>query len=177
MSLLATEFLALHRAELRERMRRGHAIDSRALDNTEYRGVSLGLPRAIVSRTWLTFRKTFAREAETDMLRGWNVRMVQNGLEGERLPMRDSAGNPRCFGHYTVHSAAPYRAPLAPEGALLIDYGWSGMRDPIVALREGDVSVLLGMTYVAVGPLRIETPSFFLLEREGPLTYLPTRRG
>jgi hypothetical protein len=46
------------------------------------------------------------------------------------------------------------------------------MRDPLVALRPGDASALLGFTYVALGPLRIETPSFFLLEREGPLSYL-----
>ena len=177
MSELAREFLMLDRAALRERMRDGHAVDERALDNTEYRGVSLGLPRALVSLTWLTFRKTFARDAQTGRLHGWNVRMEQTGLDGACTPMRDRAGKPRCFGHYVVRDAAPYRAPLAPEGALMIDYGWSGMRDPLVSLRVGDVSALLGMTYVALGPLRVETPSFFLLEREGPLTYTPTRKG
>jgi hypothetical protein len=172
-SALARELLQLDRRALRERLRGGHAIDPRALDNTEYRGVSLGLPEAVVSLTWLTFRKTFARDARSGALRGWNVRMVQKGLDGDRAPMKDGDGNPKCFGHYVVQDAASYRAPLAPPGALLIDYGWNGMRDPLVALQPGDASALLGFTYVAVGPLRIETPSFFLLEREGPLSYTP----
>jgi hypothetical protein len=171
MSELAREFLQLDRGALRQRLRAGHPIDPHALDNSEYRGVSLGLPEAIVARTWLTFRKSFARTAQ-GTLRGWNVRMLQTGLDGERRAMTDARGNPKCFGHYLVRDVASYRAPLAPEGALLIDYGWTGMRDPLVALRPGDASALLGFTYVALGPLRIETPSFFLLEREGPLSYL-----
>lgn len=175
MSALAREFLSLRRDALRARMQAGHAIDARLLDNTEYRGVSLGLPSVLVSLTWLTFRKTFERDPSTDTLRGWNVRMVQN--DGASEPMRDRRGKPRCFGHYRVHAATHYRAPLAPEGALLIDYGSSGMRDPIVSLREGDATTLLGFTYLALGPLRIETPSFFLLEREGPLTYTPHAKG
>lgn len=172
MSALARELLLLDRSALRARLREGHPIDPHALDNTEYRGVSLGLPAAVVSLTWLTFRKTFARDARTGGLRGWNVRMEQTGLDSAREPQRDRAGNPRCFGRYDVTSAQGYRAPLAPEGALMIDYGWNGMRDPIVALNKGDASTLLGFTYVAVGPLRIETPSFFLLEREGPLSFV-----
>ena len=176
MSELARELLALDRKALRQRLREGHAIDPSALDNAEYRGVSLGLSPRLVSLTWLTFRKTFLRDASTGQLRGWNVRMKQTGLDGAREPLVDASGNPRCFGHYTVRGVEGARAPLAPRGALLIDYGWSGMRDPIVALAPGDRSALLGFTYLAVGPLRIETPSFFLLEREGPLTYVPAER-
>jgi hypothetical protein len=37
-------------------------------------------------------------------------------------------------------------------------------------MREGDASLLLGFTYVEMGPLRVATPSFFALKLEGPLS-------
>ncbi len=158
------DFLSLSRRELRGLLASGHAIDPKALDESEYRGVSLGLPRPIVALTWLTFRKTFHRDPRTGRLRGWNVRMEQTGLEGLRTPMR-SGGAPRCFGHYEVKPN---------ERGLLIDYGrWARARDPIVALEAGSVERLLGWTYLDLGLARVCTPSFFLLEREGPLTFVP----
>jgi hypothetical protein len=45
----------------------------------------------------------------------------------------------------------------------------SRMRDPIVALHEGSVDLLLGWSYLDLGFWRMPTPSYFLLEREGPL--------
>ncbi len=99
--------------------------------------------------------------------------------------MRARDGTPRTFGHYEVVSCAGRRAPIAPEHALLIDYGRGGngffeplraMRDPLVALEPGSVERLLGWSYVELGPLRVRTPSYFLLEREGPIAYVPPHR-
>ena len=57
---------------------------------------------------------------------------------------------------------------------LLIDYGKSGTRDPLVAVKEGSSELLLGWTYLDLGVTRIGTPSFFVLEREGPLSFVPS---
>jgi hypothetical protein len=32
---------------------------------------------------------------------------------------------------------------------------------------------LLGVTWLSLGPLQLETPTYFLLEREAPLSYVP----
>lgn len=178
---IAHDFLRLSKGELGERLAAGHPIDPRALDDSEYRGVSLGLPGPIVSLTWLVFRKTFHRDPATQRLRGWNVRMEQNGLEGPRVPMqKDDA--PICFGHYEVIDARGCGSPIPCEQGLLIDYGRGAngkldpvrrARDPIVALERGSVERLLGWTFLDLGLARVSTPSFFLLEREGPLTHVP----
>jgi hypothetical protein len=177
------EFLSLSRDTLRGMLERGHAIDPRALDDTEYRGLSLGLPGPMVKLTWLTFRKTFHRDPGTGALRGWNVRMQQNGLDGARDPMLDCTGKPRCFGLYEVRAGTEYpNMPIAAQHGLVIDYGLGNNarldpirrgRDPLVALERGSTERLLGWTYLDVGAFRVGTPSYFLLEREGPLSYLP----
>ncbi|MEZ4315095.1 MAG: hypothetical protein R3F14_44340, partial [Polyangiaceae bacterium] len=59
------------------------------------------------------------------------------------------------------------------KAGLLLDYGarhpayhpLARLRDPIVAVREGSVDLLLGATYLAIGG-GVKTPSFFTLERE-----------
>ena len=176
----AKEMLALGRAELTDMLVHGHPIDPSALDDTEYRGVSLGLPSPIVALTWLTFRKTFHRDPSTRRLRGWNVRMRQTGLDGPREPQR-SKGVPVCFGHYEVGPMIGRGSPIPCDQGLLIDYGRGAngrldpvrrARDPIVALQAGSVERLLGWTYLDLGVRCIGTPSFFLLEREGPLGYV-----
>ena len=44
------------------------------------------------------------------------------------------------------------------------------------ALEPGNADRLLGWSYVELGPLRIRTPSYFLLEREGPIAHVPSHR-
>ena len=131
----------------------GHPIDPSALDDSEYRGVSLGLPRVIERLTWQKFRKCFHRDG--DRLRGWNVRLIQNGLEGEDKPM-ERRGSPLTFGHYGVVSCEGYTLPenqgrsLRCSG-LMLDYAMGknpphlkALRDPIVAVNRDDASLLLG---------------------------------
>ncbi|MBS1121640.1 MAG: hypothetical protein H6Q90_3868 [Deltaproteobacteria bacterium] len=160
--------LAASRAELRTLLASGHSIDSSRLDDTVYRGISLGLPAWVERLSWKKFAKVFHRDARTGRLRGWNVRIEQDGLDRPwRARVRD--GQPWTFGHFAV---------VAERDRLLLDYGAGGnprmdplnaLRDPLVALRAGSVELLLGWSYLALGPARIPTPSYFLLERDAAL--------
>ncbi len=168
------ELLALDGAGLAAAMARGHRIDERALDDSQYRGISLGLPRAVEALTWKTFRKTFHRDPATGRLRGWNVRLEQTGLDGPARPLR-------AFGHYAVGALGRTPRPCGP--GLVIDYSLGSrgplgrVRDPIVALDEGSVERLLGWSFVDLGRLQLPTPSYFLLVREGPLEEIVAAPG
>jgi hypothetical protein len=158
--------LALDGRGLAAAMARGHRIDEAALDDSQYRGISLGLPRAIEAVTWKTFRKAFHRDPRTGALRGWNVRLAQTGVDGPSRPLAT-------FGHFGV--AALGRTPRPCGPGLLLDYGQGSrgplgrLRDPIVALHDGSVELLLGWSYLELGLVQLATPSYFLLEREGRL--------
>lgn len=172
----AKELLELDRRALARLLREGHAIDPTKLDDTIYRGVSLGLPGVVEAATWKTFEKVFLRDPKTGALRGWNVRIEQTGLEPPFTPKLEG-GRPVTFGHYVVRQLEDEVPEDVPRG-LMIDYGLGGnrrwdptarLRDPIVALREGSVELLLGRSYVQVLGRAVATPSFFSLERDGPL--------
>lgn len=162
------DLLAASRADLAALLAHGHPIDPARLDDTLYRGISLGLPAWIERLTWKQFAKAFHRDPQTGGLRGWNVRIAQDGLDRPWRP-RLRAGQPWTFGHFAV---------VADGDRLVLDYGAGGnrrrellgaLRDPLVALRAGSVDLLLGRSDLAVGAARVATPSYFVLEREGPL--------
>lgn len=170
----------LSRRELWERLRAGHPIDPAALDNSVFRGVSLGLPGFVDKLLWKTFQKTFHLDPHTGRRRGWNVKLQQTGFGFPSQPKRKKDGEPLTFGHYAVVGMEGSRAPGGLEKGLLLDYGQGGnarldptgfLRDPIVAVEEGNFDLLLGWSYVAIGGLRFGTPSFFTLEREKPLDH------
>lgn len=174
-----TELLDLDRPALTELLHGGHPIDPGALDDTEYRGVSLGIPGIVESLTWKTFKKVFHRDPETGRLRGWNVRMKQRGIDGPWEPMM-KRGQPLTFGHFEVVEARRGEVPAGCERGLLIDYGRGGnrrfdpvcrLRDPIVALRAGSAELLLGWSYLQIGSRQVGTPSFFCLSRDVPLSH------
>lgn len=154
--------------QLRALLAAGHPIDPAALANTTYRGISLGLPAWVERLTWKKFTKAFHRDPRDGRLRGWNVRIEQDGLDRPWRPrLRD--GRPWTFGHFAV---------VSERDRLLLDYGAGGnrrldplglLRDPLVALRAGSVERLLGWSYLAIGPVDVPTPSYFLLERAEPL--------
>lgn len=170
------DLLSASRRELAALVAAGHPVDPQALDDSEYRGTSLGMPAIVERLTWKTFKKAFHRDPETGALRGWNIRLEQHGVGGPCVPVR-RAGRPFTFGHFGAR-AAPPRAPRGLGGALLLDYGIGGnhpldptavVRDVLVALEPGRFERLLGWMYLECGPLRVPTPSYFLLERDGPL--------
>lgn len=186
MTLTARDFLDMRRADLIAVMREGHPVDPAALDDTEYRGIALGLPGWVERLAWKTFKKVFHRDPATGHLRGWNIRLVQDGLDGRWEPMTKH-NEPKTFGHYRVVPLDGYRPPKPVGGGLMLDYALGGnpaldftrcIRDPIVAVEEGRDDLLLGWTYLRLVGLPISTPSYFILERGGPLTHrvAPPRR-
>jgi len=164
--IAAADLLDLPLKELARLLREGHPVDPTALDDRQYRGTSLGLPRWVERLTWKTFVKTFHRDPATGALRGWNVRLEQDGLDAPVRPKTNRAGDPRTFGHYVVVDDPD------PGPGLLIKYTLSPLRDPLVALNPGDPALLLGMTYVHLG-LKISTLSYFSLQLDGPLEFIP----
>ena len=171
------DFLPLRAAELRALLAEGHPIDARDLDDTEYKGTSLGLPGWVEALAWKKFKKTFHRDPTSGALRGWNVRLEQNALEEPCVP-KTRGGKPVTFGHYVVVDPAGHRTPQGCDRGLLIHYGLGGnapldpmrrVRDPLVAVTAGSVEMLLGGSYVDLGWTRVGTPAFFLLEKDGAL--------
>ena len=175
------DLLKMSRHGLTEILRNGHPIDPAALDDMEYKGVSLGLPGFIERLSWKTFKKVFHRDPSTGLLRGWNVRIQQEGVGAERYEPMTEGGEPKTFGHYRVVQGGTYRSPIPCPSALMIDYGLGGngqldpmrfMRDPFVAVNAGSADLLLGWSYVDLGAFQIGTPSFFSLERDITLSHV-----
>ncbi len=175
--LTAGEIRRMPRAALEALLRRGHPIRPLDLAGFAYRGVSLGLPKLVERLTWTTFQKAFVRDG--DEVRGWNVRVEQRGVDAPSAPQM-RRGVPWTFGHFRVVDARG-RAPEGCDGGVLLDYGayasrldpLSRVRDPLVAVNEGSSALLLGWSYLDLGRA-IPTPSWFTLEREGPVTAIAT---
>ena len=169
------------RSVLRERVIHGHPIDARAIEGFAYRGTSLGLPALAERVTWKTFQKTFYREPATGRLLGWNVRLHQDGLDAPSRPrMRD--GRPVCGWHYEVIEPRGVPIPAGFDRGLIIDYAradnpflspvrWT--KDPLVALSPGNYDELIGVSYLVLGGVCVETPTYFTLEREHPIDFVP----
>lgn len=185
MTITAREVWARRPDGWRALMREGHPIDPAALEGFVYRGTSLGMPALFDRLAWKTFQKAFHRDPGAAQLRGWNVRLVQRGgvVPAKSEPMRDRRGVPRTFGHFGVVDARGRGVPHGFDRALLLDYSMGGgaldpasrLRDPLVALTPGSAELLLGWSYLAIGSRTIDTPSFFTLEREHAIDYVPRR--
>lgn len=184
--LTRDDLLAFDREQLHEVMNRGHAIDPRDLEGMAYRGISLGQPRLVESITWKKFQKVFYRDPSSGRLMGYNVRLEQNGLDAPPVP-KTKGGAPFVFGYFEVVPCDETPKGLR-EGfpGLMLDYGrgengadvTAVLRDPLVAVNEGDPSLLLGYSIVELGPAKIPTPTYFLLERPEPIAEgLPMARA
>jgi hypothetical protein len=165
------------RQELLELLKGGFAIDPEALADTRYFGISLGLPAWIDKVAWKTFRKVFHRDPGDGALRGWNVKLQQEGLDLPGTP-KLRKGAMKSFGHYKVRPLEGYPTKDGLERGLMLDYGLGRnrrfrpsnlVRDPLVALVDGDTTFLLGRSYLKLGRGLRPTRSYFLLEREGEL--------
>lgn len=176
----ARDFLDLSAKELGKALCEGHDFDPSELDDFEYRGISLGLWGWVEKLTWKKFMKTFHRDPSSGALRGWNVRIEQTPLDDPAWEPMIKKGDVFSFGHYEVVRRTGYRVPAPLERGVMIDYGRGGnglfdptrcMRDPLVAVNPGSSDLLLGWSYVDLGLFRFGTPSFFVLERHGPLSH------
>jgi hypothetical protein len=148
--------------ELAAVMAAGRAFDPEAAAGWIYRGTSLGLPALVERLTWVKFAKAFHRENAG--VRGWNLRIEQDGLDRPWRP-KLRRGQPVTFGAFEV---------VEDHGAIVLDYRAERgvvrvLRDPIVALDDR-ADVLFGRSLVALGPRTFATPSYFLLERDSRVT-------
>jgi hypothetical protein len=167
-------------AELRRRIVEGHPVDPAAIEGFAYRGTSLGLPRLVVLATWKTFQKTFWRHPTSGRLMGWNVRLHQDGIDAPSRPKRRRDGSPVIEWPYEVIGPAGVPMPAGFDRGLVIDYGRAPnpptqrvVKDPLVALEPGNPDELLGVSYLVVGGRCIETPTYFTLEREHHVDFVP----
>lgn len=175
----ASELWSRSVPELRRVMAGLYPVRPEDVAGHAYRGVALGLPRAIERLTWKTFMKAFV--ADAGAVRGFNVRLHQDrDVRLDALEVRPRTGRDgalEAFGHFLVR-------PALEE--ILLDYGvYAGrldpmraLRDPVRALNEGDPTTLLGMSWLDVLGRRVDTPSWFTLERihEAPDVPAPRRR-
>lgn len=168
--------------ELRERIVRGFPVSPSAIEGYAYRGTSLGLPRLIELATWKTFQKTFWREPRSGRLLGWNVRLEQDGIDAPSRPMR-RRGVPVTEWNYEVVSPDGVPMPDGFDRGLVIDYARAPnpalapvrrTKDPLVALAPGDCDELIGVSYVVIAGRTLETPTYFTLERDHRIDYVPT---
>jgi hypothetical protein len=149
------DLVGMPRTELAAIAARGRRFDPEALAGWRFDGISLGLPRLVERLTWTKFGKEFARDARG--LRGWNVRMVDDGLDRAWTPRR-RRGRAVTFGHFAV---------VATDRGVELDYGV--LRDPLVAIDGDGDDVLLGWSYLRFGPMSVPTPSWFVLRRSARL--------
>ena len=170
------------REELRQHIVDGYPVDPDAIAGWVYRGTSLGLPPIAVKLTWQVFQKTFWRDPATGRLLGWNVRLEQDGIDS---PSRAKLkyGRPVTTWHYEVVAPDGIPTPSGFDRGLIIDYArgrdnprWDPIRlskDPLVALRPDSADELLGVSYMVIAGRCVETPTYFTLVRERPISYVP----
>lgn len=160
-------------AELEQVFVRGVTPDVAGLAGWEFRG--LNTPSYMRFLGIRKFVKGFWQDA-AGATWGYNYPVEQNPVDAGWYGL-PSVTNPKRFGFYTV---APVDATARDNRylhALLLDYGQgqnprldasAGLRDYLVQIDAGDPDLLLGKAYYAVGPLRVPTASFFILERHQP---------
>lgn len=159
---------ALPRRELSQVMASGRAFEPIALAGWLFRGTTLGLPAVVERLTWVKFAKAFCRDPGAPRVRGWNVRVEQDGLD-QPWRVRVRGGSPVTFGDFVVEPHA---------GGVVLDYRIDRtpvrvLRDPLVAL-DAEADLLLGRSLLQLGPARVGTPAYFLLERDRTLDHART---
>lgn len=177
-TLRLEDLLEMNSAQLHAIMARAHPLDADALAGNQYQGVDLSLPPFMNRLLWKTFRKCFLRDPQTGVVRGWNHRMEQTGIEGpQRMMLR--RGQPWTFAHYELRSAAGLRFPRGWRGSHYLDYGVVGNPlvegvgyTPLVAVNAGDMSLLLGWEVLRLGPIFAPLPDYWALRLEGPVEHV-----
>ncbi len=177
----ARELRNASRRELRRRIVEGHPIDPAALEGYAYRGTALGMPKVVELVSWKTFQKTFWRHPESGRLLGWNVRLEQDGVDAPSRAKR-RGGTPVTEWFYEVVPPDGIPTPRGFDRGLVIDYSRApnpalssvrNVKDPLVALEAGNHDALIGVSYLVVGGVCFETPTYFTLERDHAIDFVP----
>lgn len=149
---------------------RGSMPDLDDLVGWEFRGINrLPLNRLPVANLVgiKKFCKGFFR-AESGKVMGYNSPVKGNVLDG-RWDIKANR-----FGFYEVYPVDPTARDNEYLHALFLDYGkggnakldiTGGVRDYIVQVDPTNPDLLLGKAYYAIGPARIGTLNYFILER------------
>jgi hypothetical protein len=156
------ELRACSSSELADVLASGRRFDPTAVEGWIYRGVSLGMPRWIERLTWVKFAKAFHRDRDATGVRGWNIRIEQDGLDQPWRPQL-RGGRAVMFGDFIVVDGA--------DGITLdyrVDRTLRMLRDPLVALDDR-ADRLFGRSLLQLGPVAFATPSYFVLERDRPV--------
>ena len=178
-TLTFEDMVTMDKKQVADVFNNGHPIPVNDLPNSQYLGVDLSLPSWVNKILWKTFRKTFYRDEDSGVIRGWNVKLEQTGYGFPTIAKKDSQGNELAFGHYHVCSAAGKSFPKSWRGADYLDYGVAGnpFYDvaglgycPLVAVNEGSADLLLGWEVFKIGSLFIPLNDYWLLKKEGPIT-------
>ncbi|MBK9031177.1 MAG: hypothetical protein IPL61_07545 [Myxococcales bacterium] len=152
---------------------RGVTPDLAGLAGWEFRG--LNSPAHFKLLGIKKFVKGFWRDA-AGATWGYNYPVEQNRIADGWYGL-PSVTAPKRFGFYTVAPVDPTARDNRYLHALLLDYGRggnprfdasAGLRDYVVQVDAADPDLLLGKAYYALGPLRVPTASFFILERHQP---------
>lgn len=160
-------------AGLEEIFVRGTTPDLAGLAGWEFRG--LNSPRFFQLLGIKKFVKGFWRD-DAGVTWGYNYPVEQNPIDAGWFGL-PSVAAPRRFGFYRVEPVDPTARDNRYLHALLLDYGRggnprldasAGLRDYLVQVEPDDPDLLLGKAYYALGPARIPTFSFFILERHQP---------
>jgi hypothetical protein len=181
MPLTLDDLMQMDRHQLHAIVSKAHPIDPDALDGQQYLGVDLSLPGFMNQILWKTFRKSFLRDPETGAVRGWNTRMEQTGVTGPQVP-KTKDGHDWTFAHYELRSAEGLRFPWGWKGQHYLDYGVVGNPfgenlgyTPLVAVNEGDSSLLLGWEIFRIAGCNLPLPDYWALKLDGPIGYVAPR--
>jgi hypothetical protein len=178
--LATTEYLALnHRNahDLEAIMRRGEKPDVDALAGWEYRGMNIAFWAGILPIK--KFIKGFYQD-DAGATYGYNEPLVQNPLDEPWIAKPNDA-DPKRFGFFLVTPPDAAAKDNLYLNSLLLDYGRGknpiadpsrGLRDYIVRVQKGSDDLLLGKAFYALGPLRLKTFSYFVLEKHRPTDFV-----
>ena len=173
------ELLSMDKHSVAKVFRNGYPINANELKCEQYLGVDLGMPEWFHKIAWKTFRKTFYKDPETGIIRGWNVKLEQTGYDFPTKAKTNIKGEELAFGHYHLLSASNKKFPKGWQGANYLDYGVAGNPTldvaalgycPLVAVNKDSTDLLLGWEVFKVGSLFVPLYDYWVLKREGPLT-------
>jgi hypothetical protein len=156
---------------LEERMQRGVTPRLEDLQGYEFRGFNVH-PGAELIRSRKFKKGFYAEPGVEDLLQGYNVRVLQNGLLNPWVDKLERGEPIREF----PYEARPLRRGHDPErypNALFLDYGLSSksaldpsiyLRDYLVQVYEDNPDLHVGRAFYALGP--VWNPlSYMVLER------------
>jgi hypothetical protein len=174
------DLAASKRSRLDQLLRRGIQPSLAEVAGYEFRGFNMqSLTKVIGTRK---FKKGFYGNPDEGHLWGYNIRVVQNGLDDPwiALPSDDS---PERLAFFKVFPPKPSGRDADFSNSLVVDYAqwpdyiWINparyILDYLVFPAQGNRDLLLGKSYFALGGSRIFM-GYFILERQNRSDFKPS---